>query len=98
MVEPEVARQIRRDLRDLEEALAPALPPATRATLRAGFLARSGLLHDARLGLAEELARRPDEPTLHFLLGDLYARQGLSREATESFAEVRFLMSGAAAR
>ena len=95
VVEPEVARQIQRDLRDLEEALPPAPPPATLATLRAGFLARSGLLHDARLGLALELTRRPDEPTLHFLLGDLYARQGLSREATESFAEVGFLMGGA---
>ncbi len=95
VVEPEVARQIGRDLRDLEEALAPGLSAATRAALRAGFLARSGLLHDARLGLAEELAQRPDEPTLHFLLGDLYARQGLPREATEAFAEVRFLMSGA---
>ena len=44
------------------------------------------------------LAQRPDEPTLHFLLGDLYARQGLPREAMESFAEVGFLMSGPAAR
>ncbi|HEY7654533.1 MAG TPA: hypothetical protein VIG07_17085 [Methylomirabilota bacterium] len=98
VVEPELARQVRHDLRDLDEALAPGLPPATLATLRAGFLARSGLLHDARLALAEELARRPDEPTLHFLLGDLYARQGLSREATEAFAEARFLMSGAVSR
>ena len=31
------------------------------------------------------------------LLGDLYARQGLSEEATESFAEARFLMRGGAA-
>jgi hypothetical protein len=97
LADPDRARLIHRDLRDLEEALVPALSPATLATLRAGFLARSGLLHDARLGVAEELARRPDEPTLHFLLGDLYARQGLSKEAMESFAEVRFLMSGAGA-
>lgn len=94
VVEPRVAHQIRQDLRDLEEALTPALSSATRATLRAGFLAQRGLLHDARLGLTEELAQRPHEPTLHFLLGDLYARLGLAREATESFAEVSFLMSG----
>ena len=48
------------------------------------------------VGLMEELARQPDEPTLHFLLGNLYARQGLGAEAMESFAESRFLMSGAA--
>jgi uncharacterized protein HemY len=65
-------------------------------TLRAGFLAHNGLLHDARLGVVEELARQPDEPSLHCLLGDLYARQGLPEEAMESFAEARYLTSGAA--
>jgi uncharacterized protein HemY len=44
----------------------------------------------------DELARQPDEPTLHFLLGDLYARQGLGEQAKESFAETKFLMNGAA--
>jgi predicted Zn-dependent protease len=83
------------DARDLDEELASALPPATLATLRAGFLAGAGLLRDARQGLVEELARQPEEPTLQFLLGDLYSRQGLVEEAQESFAEVRFLMSGA---
>jgi len=90
------AQAIRGELHDLDEALAGAPPPpATLAELRAGVLAGHGLLHDARLGLAEEIARHPDEPALHFLLGDLYLRQGLSEEATESFAEARLLMGGA---
>jgi hypothetical protein len=96
LVDPDHTRTIRHDLHDLEEALAPGLPRATVVTLQAGFLAGNDLLHDARLNLVEELARQPDEPTLHFLLGDLYARQGLLEEAMESFAEVRYLMSGAA--
>ena len=97
LVDPIEARAIRRDLQDLEEALAAAPPPsATLAALRAGVLAGHGLLHDARLGLAEVLLRNPDEPTLHFLLGDLYARQGLSEEAAESFEEARVLMNAAA--
>jgi hypothetical protein len=97
LVNPIDAQTIRRELRDLEEALAAAPPPpSTLAALRAGVLAGHGLLHDARLGLAEELVRHPDEPTLHFLLGDLYARQGLPEEAAESFAEARLLMGGAA--
>jgi hypothetical protein len=97
LVDPIEARAIRRDLQDLEEALVAAPPPpSTLAALRAGVLAGHGLLHDARLGLAEEIARHPDEPTLHFLLGDLYARQGLSEEATESFEEARILMNAAA--
>lgn len=96
LVNPTDAQTIRRELHDLEEALASAPPPAsTLAELRAGVLASHGLLHDARLVLAEEVVRHPDEPTLHFLLGDLYLRQGLSEEATESFAEAKLLMSGA---
>jgi hypothetical protein len=94
LVDPDRAQAIRHALHDLEEAFAPALSPATLATLRAGFLAKNGLLHDARLSLVEELARQPDEPTLHFLLGNLYARQGLGEQAKESFAETRFLLSG----
>ena len=96
LVDPDIARKIRDDLRDLEEALGPAPSPATLVTLRAGFLAHNGLLHDARLGVVDELARQPDEPSLHCLLGDLYARQGLPEEAMESFAEARYPTSGAA--
>ena len=96
VVDPTEARSIRRDLQDLEDALAAAPPPSTLAALRAGALAGHGLLHDARLGLAEALVRHPDEPTLHFLLGDLYARQGLPEEAAESFEEARVLMNAAA--
>jgi hypothetical protein len=96
LVNPSDAQTIRRELHDLDEALAGAPPPPpTLAALRAGVLASHGLLHDARLGLAEEIVRHPDEPTLHFLLGDLYRRQGLSEEAAESFTEARLLMSGA---
>ena len=95
LVDPADAQTIRRELHDLDEAFAGAPPPpSTLAELRAGVLAGHGLLHDARLGLAEEIARHPDEPTLHFLLGDLYLRQGLSEEATESFAEARLLLGG----
>src|SRR6266851_10516417 len=95
LVKPSDAQTIRRELHDLDEALAGAPPPpSTLAELRAGVLASHGLLHDARLGLAEEIVRHPDEPTLHFLLGELCLRQGLSEEATESFAEARLLMSG----
>jgi Flp pilus assembly protein TadD len=44
------------------------------------------------------MARQPEEPTLHFLLGDLYARLGLGDEARNSFAEARFLLNNGAAR
>ena len=96
LVDPIDAQTIRRELQDLEEAIAAAPPPpSTLSALRAGVLAGHGLLHDAPRGLVEELVRHPDEPTLHFLLGDPYVRQGLSEEAAESFAEARLLMGGA---
>jgi predicted Zn-dependent protease len=70
----------------------------TAVILRAALLARRGLLHDARLQVADALTRRPEEPTLHFLLGELTTRQGLPQEAMEAFAEARFLLTGPAAR
>ena len=96
LVDPAHARTIQHDLREMDAALPGGPSATTAAILRAGFLARSGLLHDARLRVADALARRPDEPTLHFLLGELSARQGLPQEAMEAFAEARFLLSAPA--
>jgi predicted Zn-dependent protease len=83
---------IQHDLQEMDAALPVGPSAATAAVLRAGFLARHGLLHDARLCVSDAVARRPDEPTLHFLLGELSARQGLTQEAMEAFAEARFLL------
>jgi len=48
LVKPSDAQTIRRELHDLDEALAGAPPPpSTLAELRAGVLASHGLLHDA---------------------------------------------------
>ncbi len=96
LVDPAHAQTIQHDLRELDAALPGGPSATTAAILRAGFLARRDLLHDARLRVADALARRPDEPTLHFLLGELSARQGLPQEAMEAFAEARFLLSAPA--
>lgn len=93
LVDPELARRVRQELQDLDTVLPEPTAP-TAAVLRTGLLAHHALLHDARLGLAAALARHPDEPTLHFLLGELYTRQGLTQEAAEAFAEARFLLGG----
>ena len=90
------ARTIQHDLREMDAALPGGPSDTTAAILQAGFLAQHGLLHDARLRVADALARRPDEPTLYFLLGELSARQGLPNEAMEAFAEARFLLSAPA--
>jgi hypothetical protein len=91
---PDQTRRILQDLRDLDAAVPGDPTGATAVILSTGFLARHGLLHDARLRVTDALARQPDEPTLHFLLGELTARQGLPQESMEAFAEARFLLGG----
>ena len=94
VLDPARAQAIRQDLKELEQASGPTVSPNTHAALRAGFLARNGLVHDARLTLVTALAKDPDEPTLHLLLGKLYETAGLREQAAEAFDEARFLMTG----
>ncbi len=93
IVEPSRAEAIRRDLAALEQELGPMVSPNTLVTLRVGFLADNGLIHDARLSVLAALAKDPDEPTLHAVLGNLYAKGGLSELAAESYDEAEFLLT-----
>jgi hypothetical protein len=93
VVEPGRAEALRRDLAEMEQALGAAAPPNTVAALRAGFLASHGLMHDARLVLVAALAKDPDEPTLHLLLADIYAKTNLPDQAADSYDEAQFLMT-----
>lgn len=86
------ARAVAADLAALEQELGPSVSPTSRAVLRAGLLAREGLLHDARRVVLATLDTDRDEPTLHLLLGDLYTRTGLAEQAAESFDEAQFLL------
>lgn len=87
------AQAIRQSLQDIEDGLGPAVSPNTLTVVRVGLLAEQGLLHDARLAVMAALARDPDEPTLHTLLGHLYQKVGLSQQAAESFDEAQFLLT-----
>ncbi len=86
------ARAVANDLTTLDQELGTGVPPTSQAVMRAGLLAREGLLHDARRVVIVALERDRDEPTLHLLLGDLYTRTGLTTLAAESFDEAQFLM------
>ncbi len=88
------AQAIRQDMKELEQTLGPTVSPNTLVTLQAGLLASNGLLHDARASLIAALAKDPEEPTLHFLLGNLYSKLGLAEQAAESYDEARFLVTG----
>ena len=87
------AQSIRQDLKEIEAGLGPTVSPNTLTALRVGVLASEGLIHDARLGVLAALAKDPDEPTLHMLLGNLYLSAGLAEQAAESFDEAQFLLT-----
>jgi hypothetical protein len=92
VVDAERARAVASDLTALEQELGTGVPATSKAVMRAGLLAREGLLHDARRVVVAALDADRDEPTLHLLLGDLYTRTGLANLAAESFDEAQFLL------
>lgn len=92
LVDAARARALAADLTALEQELGTGVPPTSKAVMRAGLLAREGLLHDARRVVVAALDADRDEPTLHLLLGDLYTRTGLAGLAAESFDEAQFLL------
>jgi hypothetical protein len=93
MVESARAEKIRRTLQELDDALGPQVPANTAVAIRTGTLAVEGLLHDARLAVLAALARDPDEPSLHTLLGQIYQKAGLADQAAEAFDEAQFLLT-----
>src|SRR5262249_50441851 len=93
VVDPARAAAVRDDVRNVEASLGPGVSPCSLAAGKAGALAAEGFYHDARLVALAALARDPDEPTLHLLIGNLYSKTGLPQLASESIDEAQFLMS-----
>jgi hypothetical protein len=87
------AQAVHADLRELDRALGPGVSPSSLAVARAAYLAEHGLFHDARLAVLAALARDPDEPTLHTLLGSFYTQTGLPQQAAQAFDEAESLMT-----
>ena len=87
------AATIRQNLEDLADALGPSVPSNTAVAIRTGMLAREGMLYDARQAVMAALAKDPDEPSLHTLLGQIYQKSGLPEQAAESFDEAQFLLT-----
>lgn len=63
----------------------------TLAVLKANFLMSKELFHDAREILNEAIAADSDEPTLRFVLAELYDKIGLKTLANEEYSEAEFL-------
>ena len=68
-----------------------AASKTTLAVLKANFLMSKDLYHDAREVLTEAIATDSDEPTLHFVLAELYDKIGLKNLAGEEYNEAEFL-------
>jgi Tfp pilus assembly protein PilF len=68
-----------------------AASKTTLAVLKANFLMSKDLHHDAREVLTEAIAADSDEPTLHFVLAELYDKIGLKNLAGEEYNEAEFL-------
>lgn len=86
---PADAQAVRERLAELT-AMA-GLSKTTSAVLKANFLMSRELYHDARELLTEAIAADSDEPTLHFVLGELYDKIGLKNLATEEYNEAEYL-------
>jgi len=63
----------------------------TLAVLKANFLMSKELFHDAREILTEAISADSDEPTLRFVLAELYDKIGLKSLANEEYSEAEFL-------
>jgi hypothetical protein len=74
-----------------ELASVSAASKTTLAVLKANFLMSKELYHDAREVLTEAIAADADEPTLHFVLAELYDKIGLKNLAGEEYNEAEFL-------
>ena len=71
---------------------AAGVPKTTLAVLKSGLLTSHQLYYEAREILADAVNDDPDEPTLHFLLAEVYEKTGLKDLASEEYGESDFLL------
>jgi hypothetical protein len=89
LLAPERVRAINEKLGSLNGA--EGLSKTTLAIIKAGLLSSAELFYDAREILVEAANSDPDEPTLHFLLGEVYEKTGLESLAADEYGEAEFL-------
>jgi hypothetical protein len=68
--------------------------PTTLAVLKSTLLVSNELYYEAREILMDAIKTDPDEPTLHFLVGEIYEKTGVKSLAAEEYGEAEFLMKG----
>jgi hypothetical protein len=86
---PNESREVREQLAEVGRA--DTLSGTTLAVVKGSFLISKGLYHDAREILLEAARADPEEPTLHFLLGEVYEKTGIRSLAQEEYSQARML-------
>jgi len=89
ILSPSETANVQASLALLDPAMLPEYPRNTVVLMRAALLYHDGLYHEARRELLAGLMADPDEPTLHFLLGKVYDRIGLTALAAKEFKEAQ---------
>lgn len=85
----EESRAIKARLAEIDAA--DGIPKTTLAILKGSLLISKELYYDARETLLEAAKSDPQEPTLYFLLGEVYEKTGLKNLAQESYSEAELL-------
>jgi hypothetical protein len=90
LLTPEEAQTVKEKMASLNAS--GGLSKTTLAILKASLFVSQELFHDAREILMEAVNADPDEPTLHFLLGEVYEKTGLKNLAMDEYSESEFLL------
>ena len=85
----EDSRAIKSRLAEIDGA--EGVSKTTLAILKGSFLISRELYYDARETLLEAAKSDPQEPTLYFLLGEVYEKTGLKSLAQEAYSEAELL-------
>lgn len=94
IVSAEDAARVQSALALFESREVAGYPRSTVTLLRAGLLANEGLYQEALDEILDNMRAHKDEPTLQFVLGQLYEQMGLRHLATQAFARARELGGG----
>ena len=90
----EAAARIRSDLDLLAPSTLQNYPPSTVVVMRGALLLRERLHAQARQELLQGIAANPEDPTPHFLLGEVYDLIGLPELASGELLKARDLSHG----
>jgi len=89
LLSAEESRAIQSRLAEIDAA--GGISKTTLAILKGSFLISKELYYDAREILLEAAKNDPQEPTLYFLLGEVYEKTGLKSLAQEAYSEAELL-------